>query len=542
LPTVPPEATLIVTNGDVHTMDPARPRARALAAVGETIVAVGSDEEIRPLGGLATEVIDLGGRTVVPGLIDAHVHLLSLGQALGRLDFERCRTLEQALDVVRRAHREQPEGWLLGRGFHPNRWARWPTRQDLDAVVGDRRCAFSSHDGHSLWASSGALRAAGLSASTGTPAGGEIFREPDGHPTGVLQETAIPLVESALGQPTAADLDAALTRAVRHCNERGLVGVHTVESADSFAGVQRLRGRGQLSLRVQAHLWRDGLDHALALGLRTGLGDDWLRVGGLKLFADGALGSRTALMLEPYEGEPGNRGLTVLTRAELLEHAEWTVRAGIALTVHAIGDEANRYVLDAIAHAREVAGKLGAAAGPALRHRIEHAQIVHKDDYPRFGRLGVVASMQPTHATTDIEYADRYWGARSAHAYAWRTMLEHGAALAFGSDAPVESVDPLPGIHAAVTRRRAGGTPRGGWYPEQRLTVEEAVRAFTLGAAYAAGEEARKGSLTPGKVADLTVLSRDVFTIPPAEILETRVVRTIVGGRSVYEAAPAERR
>jgi len=529
---VPPSVDLVVVNGDLHTMDAARPRARALAVADGTIVAVGDGPEVLALRGPATQVLDLGGRTAVPGLIDAHVHLLAFGLSLGQVDLSEAASIDAAVVAVASAHEEQPDGWLLGRGFHPGRWPRWPTSADLDAVVGDRPVALRAHDGHSVWVSSAALRLAGVTASAQPPAGGAILRDASGEPIGVLQERAIELIDEAIGPPTPEQVDAALARAVRRCAEVGLAGVHVVEGRDSFAGIQRLRERGKLTLRVQANLWRDGFDAALALGLRTGLGDEWLRIGGLKLFADGALGSRTALMLEPYDGEPRNRGVAVLTREELIDYAERAASNGIALVVHAIGDLANRHVLDALARAREV-------AGPELRHRIEHAQIVHPDDVPRFAKLGVVASMQPTHATTDVDLADRYWGERSTHAYAWRSMLDAGVPLAFGSDCPVEPIDPLHGIFAAVTRQRRDGTPPGGWYPEQRLTVEEAVRAFTLGAAYAAGEEATKGSLSVGKVADLTVLSRDIFAVAPSEIFGTEAVMTIVGGRVVFERSGA---
>jgi len=379
-----------------------------------------------------------------------------------------------------------------------------------------------------------ALRRAGVTASTRSPEGGQIVADPDGEPSGVLRERAAELVTAAIGRPSAASCDAATRRALRRANELGLAGVHTMEGAEARASLQRLCEDGELTLRVCAHLARDELEGAIGLGLRSGFGDEWLRVGGLKLFADGALGSQTALMLEPYEGQADNRGVEVLTAEELRGYAERAAGHGIALTIHAIGDLANRRVLDAMALARRVEPSRRGA--PPLRHRIEHAQIVHPDDVARFAELDVVASVQPVHATSDMTTAERYWGARTPWSYAWRSLLSAGAHLAFGTDAPVEPLDPIATIHAAVTRRRADGAPPDGWHPEQRLTVEESVRAYTLGSAHAAGEAARKGSLALGKLADLTVLSRDPFALPPDELLGLRVEATVVGGRVVYRA------
>jgi predicted amidohydrolase YtcJ len=383
---------------------------------------------------------------------------------------------------------------------------------------------------HSLWTNSAALRRAGITAATAAPEGGQIVRDPDGEPSGVLQERAAELVTAAIAPPSAAACDAATRRAVRRANELGLTGVHTVEGAAARASLQRLREDGDPTLRVCAHLARDELEGAIGLGLRSGFGDEWLRIGGLKLFADGALGSQTALMLEPYDRQGQNRGVEVLTPDELRAYAERAAGHGIALTVHAIGDLANRRVLDALAVARAA----DATGRPGLRHRIEHAQLVHPDDVARFARLDVVASVQPVHATSDMETAERFWGARTAWSYAWRSLLAAGARLAFGTDCPVEPLDPIATLHAAVTRQRADGAPPGGWHPEQRLTLEESLRAHTLGSAYAAGEEARKGSLSVGKLADLTIFSHDPFATPPDELLGRRVEATVVGGRVVY--------
>ena len=304
--------------------------------------------------------------------------------------------------------------------------------------------------------------------------------------------------------------------------------MHVPEEAEAFGDYQTLYARRALRLRVLAHLPQNRLDEAISLGIRSGFGDERLRIGALKIFADGSLGSKTASLLQDYEDEPGFRGLPTLPVRELDNLVMKAAEAGISVAVHAIGDRAVRLVLDTIARAERKVGR------PNFPHRIEHAQLLHPQDLPRFQELGVVASMQPIHAPSDMPVARRLWGERCRYAYAWRSVLDHGAVLAFGSDAPVEPMDPWAGIHAAVTRQRPDGTPPGGWYPEQRISVEEAVRAYTWGAAFAAGETHLKGSIEEGKVSDVIVLDRDIFEVPPEEIRDTKVEMTVLGGEIVY--------
>jgi predicted amidohydrolase YtcJ len=364
---------------------------------------------------------------------------------------------------------------------------------------------------------------------TADPPGGHTERAAGtGALTGILLEDAMDLVQRQIPERTAAQLADAMPLAQANAWRAGLTGVHDFDGPRSLAAWQMLRERGGLGLRVvkQLHGWR--LDQALALGLRSGFGDDWIRLGSVKVFADGALGPRTASMIEPYIGEPGNYGLIVTDKEALFELATRAAAGGLALSVHAIGDKANHDVLDVFESLR---GAEPPDERGRLRHRIEHVQLLHPGDYRRLGQLKVIASMQPVHATSDMEMADKYWGGRCAGAYAWRTQLEAGAVLAFGSDCPVENFNPFWGIHAAVTRRRADGTPGPeGWYLEQRLTVAEAVRAFTQGAAFAAQMEHRLGSLSAGKLADLIVIDRDIFTCDPMDIRDTRVLGTMVGG------------
>ena len=527
------KADLILVNGAIHTMDRAKPRAEAIAIAGNRVFAVGSNDEMRDLKAPGCRMVDLRGGTVVPGLTDAHLHFLAYGISLREIDLAGVATLDEALARVAARAAETPAGqWLHGRGWDHTLWAGgdFPTRQDLDRVAPSHPVFLRRKCGHAGWANSRALALAGITADTPDPYGGAIERDPlTGQPTGILKELAMDLMFRLFQEPTSEEAAAAIRAAMSRAHQAGLVGVHTMEGAGAFRAFQQLQAAGELKLRVLMQIPEDNLDAAIQAGLRSGFGNDWLRIGGVKLFSDGALGARTAHMLEPFEGEPTNYGIPVASSDHLREVIGKASRAGIASFVHAIGDAANRVVLDAIEASRR------AGEGTELRHRIEHAQIVHPTDVPRFAGLGVIASMQPIHATQDMLAADALWGKRSAHAYAWRSLLDAGAVVAFGSDSPVEDLGVMQGIHAAVTRRRPDGSPGpAGWYGEQRLSVAEAVYAYTAACAYASGEEAIKGTLTPGKLADLVVLSQDIFAIDPQAILETEVVGTMVGGEWVY--------
>ncbi|MFQ6014960.1 MAG: amidohydrolase [Anaerolineae bacterium] len=528
---------LILRNGKVHTMDRGKPLAQAVAMAEGKIVAVGDDKEIEKeigierLSGPETDVIDLQGKTVIPGFTDAHVHFGDYALSLDRANLDGAKSLEEALARVEVKIEElEPGHWVQGWGWNHNDWIvpEFPTKKHLDRIAPHHPVALHRKDGHSVWVNSLALERAGISADTPDPAGGQIDRDPQtGEPTGILRERAMELVEDVIPRPTERHLQQALKEAMAKAHELGVTAVHNMEGADVFAALQALHGRGELKLRFCVSVPSDDLDEAIKLGLRTGFGDDWLRIGCVKMFADGSLGSQTALMLEPFEGQPDNLGIVVNSKEEIKDWVHRALKAGLATAIHAIGDRANREVLDV--YEEELRPESG------LRCRIEHVQLLHSDDIPRFAKLGVIASMQPIHATSDMLAADKFWGKRSKGGYAWRSLLDSGARLAFGSDCPVEPLDPLLGVHAAVTRRRADGTPPGGWYPEQRITVDEAVYGFTMGAAYASGEEASKGSITVGKVADLVVLSQDIFTVDPMEILNTRVDYTIFAGEVVYD-------
>ncbi len=529
---------LLLLNGKVYTMDGPLPRAQAVAVSGSRILAVGADDELR---GLTThgqwQVVDLHGRAVLPAFTDCHLHFLAYALKATSLSLEEQLTLEGTLARVQEYVQSAELGaWIRGWGWSDSTWppgsVAW--RQLLDGVAPEHPVVLTKKDGHVIWVNSEALRRAGVDEDTPEPPGGVIERDSEtGQPTGILKEEAMHLVCDAIPSPGAKERQAALRSAVAEAQELGITGIHDCGSwqsvhDQSFSDYQEMIGRDDLGVRVFMLLSRANLDEAIKVGLRSGFGDSYLRVGNVKLFSDGTLGSQTAEMIEPFLGQPDNRGVAAIAQQELEDAVLRAGAAGLACSVHAIGDKANRRVLDAFEKQRR------SGSGRGLRHRVEHAQLLDAADVPRFKELDVIASMQPIHATQDMYIADKYWGERSKLAYAWRALLDTGAHLAFGSDAPVESMDPLVGIHAAVTRQRADGDPEGGWHPEQCLSVGEAVHTYTLGAAYACGSEADRGSITPGKVADVVVLSDDIFEIQPEDILRTRVMATVFDGNIVH--------
>ncbi len=530
--------TLLLTNGRIYTMDNARPSAKVLAIRDGKILACGNDELLREFDGPDIEVVDLGGRCVIPGLVDSHVHFRGFSLARRRVDLDNAASRDEVLQRIA-AYAGDPKnvarsGWLRGRGWSQDSWLdkRFPTARDLDQVVG-RKPAFMIHkSGHAAWVNGSALRLAGITAETPDPPSGEIQRDDQGRPTGILFEDAMELVGSLIADPPLEEVVEAMRDAQAYCWEVGLTGIHDFDGRSSFLALQQLHAHEELNLRVVKNIPVARLPHAVGVGLRSGFGDEWLRIGGIKIFADGALGPRTASMVEPYENDPGNYGIVVTDKEEMMAAASEASANGLSVTIHAIGDRANHDVLDVYEAVRRQE-----AAGSHLRHRIEHVQLLHPDDLHRLAELDVIASMQPLHATSDFEMADAYWGERARYAYAIRTMLDSGATVVFGSDAPIEIIDPLPGIHAAVTRRRSDGRPGPqGWYPDQRLTIEEAIRGFTTAAAFTSGQEARLGTITAGKLADLTIFERDIFAIPPDELLEAGIAATVVGGLFRYRS------
>jgi len=510
-------------------MDTAMPLAEAFIVDRDRILAVGAAAELEHVLAAGDRRVDLLGRTVIPGLIDAHVHFSWFAYNLIDVDLDGAASLEEALDLVRdRVARTPGGGWVRGHGFNANLWERWPTARDLDRVAPCHPVMLSSKDAHSVWVNSMVMRLAGVTAATATPAGGNIMRDQSGEPTGVFQENANRLVTAVAPRRTQAELQDALRLGLRYANQMGVTSVHDMDGVDCFRGLQALHARGELTVRFFKQVNEGDLDAALAAGLTTGFGDEWLRIGCAKLFADGSLGSQTAHMLDSFEERPGYLGVPTHTPESLRELVTRAVQGDMAVAVHAIGDAANRMVLDVL----EDLAPLSRARG--LRHRIEHAQLLTEEDIPRFAELGVIASVQPSHAPSDRYIADQFWGTRSRYAYAFRSLLRAGARLAFGSDVPVEPLDPLAGLHAAIWRKRLTEPESESWYPEERLSLAEALYGFTVGAAYASGEEHLKGSISIGKLADFVVLDRDLGNGEEEVLRNIKPEATVVGGRVVF--------
>lgn len=539
---------IVLHNARIYTLDARRPTASAIAIDSGRILALGEEQEILAEFGGRKRALDLAGRAVIPGLTDAHFHLQHYALGLKKIDCQTESRAECLRRVAERARSAPPGSWILGHGWNQNDWPEgFGSAADLDAIAPHHPVYLTAKSLHAAWANSAALRLAGLSAQSPDPPGGRIQRDERGNPSGILLESAATLVASAIPEPSTEQIAQAIREAQPHLWRVGLTGVHDFDQKACFTALQLLRDSGELRLRVVKSIPLEALPVAIEAGLRSGFGDDFLRIGAVKAFADGALGPRTAAMLEPYEGEPDNRGMLLLDEEALFEHGRLSAANGLSLAVHAIGDRANREVLKAFARLRAFEKELkspaedqaGEAARPPLRHRIEHVQIIHPQDAPRLAELGLIASMQPVHVLSDYPAANRYWGERAEFSYAWRMLLEHGASLAFGSDAPVESPNPFWGLHAAVTRRRADGSPGPqGWYPRQKLTLAEALHGFTAGAAYAAGLEGRLGKLAAGFLADLLVLEADPFACEPEQLREIRPLAAMVAGEWVFLELP----
>lgn len=543
-------SVVIYENADVRATAGPDSCGDGLAVAGERVLAVGSARDLAAAFPRAARV-DLLGLLVFPGLIDAHIHLIGYGLGLLQANLRTARSVEEAVRVVSSAAggratdpagiaaREGRDRWILGGGWDKNLWAedRFPTRHDLDPATGGRPAALTSNDGHLLWVNTAALEAAGVTRDTPDPSGGAMSRDATGEPEGILKEAAAALVRRVVPPPGLEALERATLAACTDLHRLGLTGVHaftgtTARGPDHLAVLQRLHARGELSLRTVASVPDPNIEAAADAGMMTGLGDATLRVGPVKIFADGTLGSQTASMLAPFEGPAADLGLRLREPGEIDRLVGAAVEAGLWTAIHAIGDRANREALDALE--RHLAGSRSAGA----RHRIEHVQLLHPQDVMRLAHLGVTASMQPVHATSDRDIADRYWGGRAQLAYAWRSLADSGAAIAFGSDAPVETPDPWRGLYAATTRMREEEPGRPAWYPEQCLTLEEAFRAYTRSAAFAAGTEAWQGALGEGMVADFIVLDRDPYSVPRGDLLGVQVHATFVGGRAVHASGP----
>ncbi|MFN2153159.1 MAG: amidohydrolase, partial [Anaerolineales bacterium] len=529
-----PYGIFTLLNAKIYTLAEDHPTASAMVIDHGKILTLGDETHCLEFGGNCPPE-DLGGSVVIPGLTDAHIHLEHYALSLQKIDCEVPDREECLFRVAQLAEQIPPGQWVLGHGWNQNLWPEgFGTSTDLDAVAPENPVYLTAKSLHAGWANSAALQAAGINHNTPDPADGQIQRDNQGLPTGILFEGAMRLVSEAVPQPSVSDLTVALKQAQENLWRMGITGVHDFDRRDCFTALQLLHAAGDLRLRILKSLPIDDLEHAVALGLRTGFGDDWLQIGSLKAFADGALGPHTAAMLASYENEPDNKGMLLIDREEMFERGRKAVANGLSLAIHAIGDRANHEILNAFEQLRAFEATLPTAGQQPLRHRIEHVQLIHPEDAPRLAQGNIIASMQPIHATSDMLMADAYWGERAANSYAWRTQLQHGAKLVFGSDAPVESPNPFWGLHAAVTRQRIDGNPGpDGWYPEQRLNIHEALLAFTQGPAYAAGMEDHLGKLAPGYFADLLVLEDDPFTCEPSTLRNIVPSAVMVGGEWV---------
>ena len=532
------QADLILMNGRVYTADAALPRAQAVAVRGDRIAFVGSNEEAEALRGTGTRVIDVAGKAVIPGMIDSHGHLTGLGSALRTVDLVGTRSLDEVTERVRRRAAQAPaNAWVLGRGWDQNDWqdTRFPTHDALSAAVPNHPVVLTRIDGHAIFANAKAMQLAGITRTTPDPAGGRILRDANGAATGVFIDNAMSLVRRAVPPETRAETREGVRLAMRELNALGLTGMHDAGVGCADIGLYEEMARaGELTARNYVMVaGRDTvcLARMIAAGPRDNVdGRHMLAVRAIKLSADGALGSRGAKLLEPYSDEPGHTGLELIPPRFIRAIALKALQSGFQLNVHAIGDGANRIVLDAFESALREAPKVN------HRFRVEHAQILNAAEIPRFAQLGVIPSMQAVHQTSDMYWAENRLGwTRIQGAYAWRSLLDSGVIIPGGSDFPVESANPLLSFHAAIARQDANGWPLGGWLPQQRMTRDEALRHLTIWPAYASFREHLVGSLTAGKLADIVVLSQDIMTIPAEAVPATRVDVTIVNGKVVYE-------
>jgi predicted amidohydrolase YtcJ len=528
-------ADLVVVSARIWTGDPARPEAQALAVRGERIVAVGSDAEIGALKGPKTVVVDGKGRRIVPGFIDCHTHMSGAGFDLLAVDLQHTKDPAEFTRLVAAYAAKQPSGaWLTDGIWDQTQWNPpvLPTKALLDPATGDRPTCLSRQDGHMVVCNGLALRLAGVTAATPDPPGGVIVKDASGEPTGVLKDAAADLVWKIRPPRTPAEMAAALRTAMKDAARYGVTSVQDLPGgAGDVPAWAALRDRGELTVRVNYRPllveWQKA--RALQSSMRN---DDWLRIGGVKAFMDGSLGSGTAAMFEGFTDEPGNRGVfaaEAIPLSSMEERISAADSAGLQVEVHAIGDRANHEILN-------IFERVEKANGPRdRRFRVEHVQHLLAADIPRFASLGVIASMQPYHAVDDGRWAEKRLGPeRSKTSYAWRSLLDAKAILAFGSDYDVAPISPILGIAAAVTRRTIDGKNPGGWIPAQRITVDEALRAYTVSAAYAGFEEKDKGSLTPGRLADFVILKADPLRVPPGELEKIEVDATVVGGKTVY--------
>jgi len=532
-----PAADLIITHANIWTVDSSHPKAQAVAVLRDRIVAVGSDAEVAAWRGPETKMFDAGGKLILPGFNDAHVHFVSGGSQLDRVQLNDVTNAQEFARLIGERAKSTPKGsWILGGDWDETKWtpAEFPTKELIDPITGDTPVFVSRYDGHMGLANSAALRAARITAQTPDPPGGAIVRDTEGNPTGALKDAAADMLLKVIPPLSHEERLRAVKRALAHAASLGVTSVQHM-SADyaDIAVYAELRDRAELTTRIYAAPSIVEFEDLTKVGVRRAFGDAYLRIGAVKGFADGSLGSRSAYFFEPFSDTPGNRGLLsseMQPPSAMHDRMIKADAAGIQLCTHAIGDEGISIILDFYADIM----KQHAAD---RRFRIEHAQHMAAKDFDRFAQLGVIASMQPYHAIDDGRWAEgRIGHDRASRTYAFRTFLDHKVRLAFGTDWDVAPLNPMYGLYAAVTRATLDGKNPNGWFPEQKLTVAEAVEAYTMGSAYAEFQDKEKGSITVGKLADLVILSDDIFKIDPVKIRDVRVLKTFVGGKMVWDA------
>lgn len=534
-----PVADLIITHANIWTLDDKQPQAQAVAVFGDRIIAVGSNAEIAALRGPVTRMIDAGGKLLLPGFNDAHVHFVSGGLQLDSVQLNDVTSLEEFVRRIAERAKKTPKGeWIQGGDWDETKWpgSVLPTKELIDPVTPDNPVFLSRYDGHSSLANSAALKLAGVTARTPDPPGGTIVRDAQGNPTGDLKDAATDLVYKVIPPLSHAQVLRAVKRALEHAASVGVTSVQNMDPdyADIAAYAELLQA-GELTTRIYAAPLITQVDDQVKIGIRHTFGGPYLRIGAVKAFADGSLGSRTAYFFEPFSDQPGNHGLLSDEMQPLSLMRDRMMKAdaaGLQICTHAIGDQAISMILDLYTEVVKANG------GADRRFRIEHAQHMAAKDFDRFAQLNVIASVQPYHAIDDGRWAEGYIGHdRTSRTYPFRTFLNHGVHLAFGTDWDVAPLNPLLTVYAAVTRATLDGKNPNGWFPEQRLTVEESVRAYTMGSAYAEFQEKEKGSITPGKLADMVILSDDIFSLDPAKIRDVKVLKTIVGGKLVWDSS-----
>ena len=527
-------ATLALINGKVWTVDEKQPVAEAVAVQGDRIIAVGTHQQVQPFIDEATQVIDLQGKLVLPGFIDAHTHFMDAGLNLLRVDL---RPATDAQDFARRikerAELLPPGEWILGGNWDHERWPvkEHPHKELIDPLTPDHPVLVKRLDGHIALANTKALQLAGITRDTPSPPGGTIAKDPaTGEPTGILMDRAMDLVYQIIPLPSAEMRLQAVQAAMDEAKRCGVTSIQDNADPLAFATYLKLWREGRLTVRIYAWRQVEEFEKLTSLGFCTGFGDNMLKLGAIKVFADGSMGAGTALFFEPYNDRPDTSGLSIHTPEELEMMFIAVDKAGWQIACHAIGDKANRIVLDAVEKMIKANGERD------RRFRIEHAQVVPPEELRLYKQLQVIASVQPSHCIDDMRWAEKRIGTeRCRYAYQWKSFLDAGVKLAFGTDWDVEPLNPMLGLYAAVTRQTPEGSPPGGWFPEQRLTLEEAIRLYTLGSAFAAFEEDIKGSIEGGKLADMVVLSQDIFKVPSPKILDTKVEMSLLGGKIIYQ-------